>query len=271
MDEGGLERSDSIILSTHITNNLPLIAGSTRKQPGSSKTPDSHAQLLQLVDDDQFTRDLLREVDNIGLEGDELLTSRLSESSVEERAEVLVRQVEVLKQQLKKQRLMQIQAFRTQKELESEIEGLRAVGEAVDGEPANDEADDDNADTVITVDSLAAHERLAELEGVEQVLNKERAEHEKARATILALQETLTALAGEKVKESHATPQKPKSKKHQFDLHNVLTGDDGLAVVDSPMAEKVRPSEERSDELAMSALRTKATRARTSVQDAPPP
>ena len=208
-----------------------------KKSNKKSSTPMNAAaaaqdQLLRMVDDDQFTRDLLREVDNIGLEGDEILTSRLSETSVEEKAEVLGRQVEVLKQQLKKQRLMQIQAFRTQKELKGEIEMLRQDAMKVTVEDAGD--DEDDAETVLTVDSLVTRDKLLELEGVEVALNRERTEHEKAKATILALQETLLALAGEKVKESHtSTPEKSRSKtSHKFDLHNVLTGGDGEAVVD---------------------------------------
>ena len=68
--------------------------------------------------DDELTKKLLDEVDSMGIDADDTLLSRDSEGGAEE---ALKRQVDALKSELKKQRLMQIQSFKNQRKMEGEL------------------------------------------------------------------------------------------------------------------------------------------------------
>ncbi|GMH64267.1 hypothetical protein TrLO_g14596 [Triparma laevis f. longispina] len=156
--------------------------------------------------DDELTKKLLDEVDSMGIDGDDTLLSRDSEGGAEE---ALRRQVDTLKSELKKQRLMQIQSFKNQRSLEGELKVAQdqvvALCSSTTGGEKNQsptDTDDDDNDTVTTLTDAVT---LAELESATGLLTAERDEHAQTKATCQALQDALTTMA-----EQHLLDEKDK-------------------------------------------------------------
>ena len=232
---------------------------------------------IATIDDVQFTKDLLTEINSIGLDGDEMLSpSMLGVVSIEDRAETLAKQVTILKTQLKKQRLLHIHSFKRQTSMENEIAELRAQATVAtyDKDIASiDEGDDASVATIEdgSCTLFEMRERLQELESVNTQLALEKEEHDQTRAEALALQEALNSMAKEHLLDketadhcdddegresttdkgaSGAPSDTPPCSNNDgddndnddegspHDLHNVLSGPNGAAVVSSPLAKK---------------------------------
>ena len=128
-------------------------------------------EALSLISDDDFTKNLLDEVDRMGIEGQEDL--RRSEDVVDV-SEPLKRQLDILKTELKKQRLMQIHSFKHQRGLEEELKAAQERGKTLaealmneqSGKNKTEDSDNDN-DTVATVETelstVDLRERLTEV------------------------------------------------------------------------------------------------------------
>eukprot|EP00518_Triparma_eleuthera_P021235 CAMPEP_0197547956 /NCGR_PEP_ID=MMETSP1320-20131121/2181_1 /TAXON_ID=91990 /ORGANISM="Bolidomonas sp., Strain RCC2347" /LENGTH=1108 /DNA_ID=CAMNT_0043107859 /DNA_START=52 /DNA_END=3375 /DNA_ORIENTATION=+ len=202
----------------------PLTKSSTSKEVLAAFT---------LVNDDAFTKNLLDEVDRMGVEGEGDL---LGEEDVDI-SEPLKMQLDVLKTELKKQRLMQIHSFRHQRSLEEDLEAAqergRTLTEALTIAQSNSKSrteDSDDNDTVTTVETelsaLDLRERLAELENVNAQLSAEREEHAQARATVLALQDALTSMAQQHVLGEKDAEREERSQRDGVTMTEDLAGPD---------------------------------------------
>ncbi|GMH93651.1 hypothetical protein TrVE_jg2046 [Triparma verrucosa] len=198
--------------------------------------------------DDELTKKLLDEVDSMGIDAEDTLLSRDSEGGAEE---ALKRQVDALKSELKKQRLMQIQSFKNQRKMEGELKvaqdqvaTLSSSIPGADKSPVDSDAEDDN-DTVTTVGENAV--TIAELENVTSQLAAERDEHAQTRATCQALQDALTQMA-----EQHLLDEK--DKKEDSNLERERT--DSATMTDLVAETRSRADSEQIDTQTMTDQQT---------------